>query len=186
MRNMNYCSPFSPFVLGVPHKLVWTICNGLVVAYFFVLNPIFVCFSCRQCLHKVLVGFVICGIYLTSCFFPRFIRLSKFIWPNILYQIQLSSSLPKQQLSFPILFKIYMLFGVLVVVATSLPNHFLQISHSFELNRSVCPWSHIWLTLNILLFMFSISRQFSSKYYLFPILFVPFSHNFGWVVIVKH
>jgi hypothetical protein len=89
-------------------------------------------------------------------------------------QIQLSSCFPKQHLSSLISFKMYMLFGVLIVVSTSLPDPSFLISHYFELNISVCPLSHIWLTLSKLCFIFSTSKTFHATTSLFPRLILPF------------
>ena len=67
-----------------------------------------------------------------------------------------------------------MLFGVLAVVATSIFDPSFLISQYFELKMSMCPWSHIWLTLSQLCFMFSISKTFFVDASLFPRLTVPF------------
>ena len=67
-----------------------------------------------------------------------------------------------------------MLLGVLAAIATSLFDPSFLISQSFELKMSMCPWSHIWLTLSRLCFMFSMSKTFFADASLFPRIIVPF------------
>jgi len=171
---MKYCSPFSPFVLIGTHISMCTIFIGFVVEYSFYLNSILVCYPCRQCLHIVVVDFEISGISLIASFLLILNRLSEFMCPIILCQIQLSFSLPLQHLSFPISFNIYLLFGVLTIVATNFPDPSFVISHFFYSNIILCPWSHSWLTLSNLCFMFSTCRKFSFSKSLVSSFIVPF------------
>jgi hypothetical protein len=117
---------------------VCTSSNGFIVEYSFDLNSVLVCFPCRQCLHIVLAGFDILGISLTASFLLILTILSKFMCPILLCQIQLSFSFPKKHIYFPIAFKMYMLFGFLIVVATNFPDPSFLISHLSESNISVC------------------------------------------------
>ena len=67
-----------------------------------------------------------------------------------------------------------MLFWVLAVVVTTPSDPSSLISHSFEVNTSMCPWSHIWMTLSRLWFIFSVSITLFSDASFLPKLIVPF------------
>ena len=120
------------------HNFQW-----FVVEYSFDLNPVFVCFPCWQCLHKVLVGFMIWGISLTSSFLMTLKRLLKFMWPIISCHSQTSYSFPKQNFSFPISLNTYVFLEVLPTVAINFLDPSFIISHFYESNVSLRPWSHI-------------------------------------------
>jgi len=79
ISSIKYCSPFSPFAIIGPHRLVCTISNGFLVEYSFVQNIVLVFFPCRHCLDIVLVSFEISDISLTASFLSILTRLSKFM-----------------------------------------------------------------------------------------------------------
>ena len=139
------------------------------------------CLELNSCLFPMLTRLThthfrifIFGISLIACFLLILIKLPKWICPILLCQSQLSFSFPKQHLSLLISSSIYMLFGFLEVVATNFPDSSLCILQSFEVNVSMCPWSHIWLTLSRLCFMFSVSKTLFVAMSLFPRMIVPF------------
>ena len=57
-----------------------------------------------------------------------------------------------------------MLFGFLIDFSTNILDPSFLISHFFELNRNVCPWSHIRLTLSRLCVIFLMSRTLSASF----------------------
>ena len=171
---MKYFSPFMPFVLVGPTRPICTISSGLLIEYSFDLNMVFVFFPCWQCLHKVLVGFVIWGISLTSFLLMTLTRLSKCMCPIILFHSQLSSSFPRKHFSFPTSLNTYMLLEVLATVATNFLESYFLISHFCESKVTLWPWSHIWITLIRLGFISSTSRTFSYFSFFFLIQTVPF------------
>jgi hypothetical protein len=147
MRNMKYCSPFGSFVLIGPLRLVCTISNVFVVEYSLDMNSVLVCFPCRKCLHIILDSFEISGISLTISFLLILTKFSKFTCRIILHQRQFAFSFPKQHLSFPISFNMYMLLELL---HTHLGFHFSKffpcllviISHylvSYNLGENIPP-----------------------------------------------
>lgn len=110
-----------------------------------------------------------------NSFLLIFTILSKCVCPNILCQSQLWFSFLEQHLSLLISFRMYMSFGVLIFVATNFLKSFFPYFTYFELNISVCPWSHIFLTLIKICFVYSTGNFFyATAWSLLPRLIVPF------------
>jgi hypothetical protein len=70
--------------------------------------------------------------------------------------------------------RMYMLFGLLVAVATNLLELFSLILHFRDSNVRVYPLSHILLTLRRLCFIYSTNRNFPTFTYSLPSFTVPF------------
>lgn len=85
-----------------------------------------------------------------------------------------ASIYPIQYFSLSILFKIYRLFGILIVVATNLLELLFLSSQFLKLNVRMCPRSHIRLTLRRLCFIPSTSETFYYLFFSFPTLTMPF------------
>lgn len=161
-----------PFVPIGPHRSVCINSNGCDAKCSFVLNPYFVCLSCRQASHSVLEGFEIFGISRTASFLLILRRFSKFMWPIHLCHNQLSSSLASRH-ALVASSRTYMSFGARLAVATILPYLPFLISHFVDLYSIMCPWSHICPTLSRLWFMFSTIRTLLARESLLPRLTVP-------------
>ena len=70
--------------------------------------------------------------------------------------------------------RMYMLFGLLLVVATNLSESTSLISHFQELNMRVYPWSHIFLTPRRLCIKYSTNKTFATFTFSLPRFTTPF------------
>lgn len=120
---MKYYFPSIPFVLIGPHKSVCTNSSVFFMECSLFLNSTLVSFSHWHYTHSV---WRICNFRHIpyNSFLLSFTILSKCVCPNILWQSQLWFSFLEQHLSLLISFRMYMSFGVLIVVATNFLKSF--------------------------------------------------------------